>query len=193
MKRAVFLDRDGVINHEVGYIKELSNLKLIDNSAKAIKKLNKSEFLTIVVTNQSGPARGYYPESWVIKLHERLKELLKKEGAYIDYIYYCPHLPEGIVKEYSFVCDCRKPRIGMLKKAAIEHNIDLFDSYMIGDKATDIETGKNAGCITILVKTGYGEQILKGEYQYIPNPNFIAKDLLEAVDWILNNERVRNS
>lgn len=177
---AVFLDRDGTINVEAGYIRELENLNLIPGAAEAIRGLNKLGIPVILATNQSGPARGYYPESWVHALHERLISLLAAEGAKLDALYYCPHLPDGTVPEYTQNCECRKPEPGMLKQAAAEHDLDLSRSYMIGDKATDVEVGQNAGTHTVLLTSGYGTQVLEGTYQHKVNPDHVCDTLLEA-------------
>lgn len=185
LKPAVFLDRDGTINQEVGYIRDLKNLALIPGAAEAIRNLNQLGIPVVVVTNQSGVARGYYPESWMEQLHGRLKELLAAEGAELDGVYYCPHLPDGEVAEYSFDCDCRKPEPGMLEQAAQELHLDLSRSFMIGDKATDIDVGLRVGCKTILLRSGYGEQVLKGEYQHIPESDYISDSLIESYQTIL--------
>lgn len=182
---AVFLDRDGTINVEAGYIHELQNLNLIPGAAEAIRGLNQLGVPVILVTNQSGPARGYYPESWIHELHKRLVRLLADEGACLDALYYCPHLPEGSVPEYTQNCDCRKPEPGMLLQAAREHDLDLSRSYMIGDKATDVEVGENAGTRTILLTSGYGQRVLDGSYQHKVEPNHVCDSLLEAWQNIL--------
>ncbi len=188
MKRAVFFDRDGTINEEAGYIRDLNNLKLIKGAAEAIEKLRKSGFLAVLITNQSGPARGYYSEEWVKQLNNRVQELLNQEGAELDAIYYCPHLPDGSVPEYTFECDCRKPNIGLFLNAKSDFDIDLNSSFMLGDKATDVEAGHNAGCKSILLKTGYGQQVLAGSYQTVPDANYIADDIVDAAEWILKNK-----
>ncbi|MEB3284168.1 MAG: HAD family hydrolase [Candidatus Sericytochromatia bacterium] len=185
MKLAIFFDRDGTINEEVGYIRNLDDMKLIAGAGAALKSVNEAGFLAILATNQSGPARGYYDETWIEKLHERLELLLADEGARLDDIYYCPHLPDGTVPAYSGVCRCRKPEVGMLEDAANKWNLDLNRSYMIGDKATDVEAGQKAGCKTILLRSGYGAQVLAGTYQWPCTPSFIANDIFEAVAWAL--------
>jgi D-glycero-D-manno-heptose 1,7-bisphosphate phosphatase len=188
LKRAVFFDRDGTINEEVGYIKDLSNLKLIKNAANSIRKIKEKGFLAILITNQSGPARGFYNEEWVKTLNNKLQELLLNEGTKLDKMYYCPHLPDGIVPKYSIECECRKPNIGLFLKAKEEFNIDLKSSYMIGDKATDVEAGHNAGTKSILLKTGYGKDVLNGKYQFLPSADYVANDINDAIDWILKVE-----
>ena len=185
LRPAVFLDRDGTVNVEAGYIRELENLHLIPGAAEAIKGLNELGVLVVLVTNQSGPARGYYPESWISKLHERLGTLLAAEGAFMDALYYCPHLPEGSVPEFTMNCYCRKPEPGMLLQAAQEHKIDLTHSFMIGDKATDVEVGQNAGTHTILLTSGYGQQVLDGTYQHQVKPDYVFDTLLEAFEQVM--------
>jgi D-glycero-D-manno-heptose 1,7-bisphosphate phosphatase len=185
MKRAVFFDRDGTINEEVGYIKDLTDLKLIKGAADSINKLRDAGFLVILITNQSGPARGYYSEEWVKSLNNRVQELLIQEGTKLDEMYYCPHLPDGTVPEYTKVCDCRKPEIGLFLQARAKYDIDLNNSFMVGDKATDVEAGHNAGCKSILLKTGYGTQVLDGSYQSLPKADYVADDIVDAVEWIL--------
>jgi len=186
-KAALFLDRDGTVNIEAGYIRELKNLNLIPGAAAVIREFNQHQVPVILATNQAGPARGYYPESWVDQLHERLIGLLKAEDAFLDAIYYCPHLAEGIVPEYSYACNCRKPGPGMLLQAAKEHDLDLSRSYMIGDKATDIDVGKNAGTKTILLTSGYGQDVLDGNYQHRVRPDHIFASLAEAHQKVLKD------
>ncbi len=188
MKRAVFFDRDGTINVEAGYIRDLANLKLIDGAASSIEKLRKAGFLAVLITNQSGPARGYYSEDWVKQLNNRVQELLAEQGTKLDAMYYCPHLPDGSIPEYTKECDCRKPNPGLFLSAKKDLDIDLTSSFMLGDKATDVEAGHNAGCKSILLKTGYGEQVLAGEYQNIPDADYIAADINDGAEWILQNQ-----
>lgn len=185
LRPAVFLDRDGTINEEVGYIYNPLDLTLIPGAAEAIRELNTLGVLAILVTNQSGPARGYYPESHLDTLHERLTQLLEEEGAFLDDLYYCPHLPDGVVPEYTMACECRKPGTKLVELAAAKHGIDLSRSYVVGDKATDVELGQNAGCRTVLLTSGFGQRVLDGEYQWPVTPDHIAPSLKEAVAWIL--------
>jgi len=183
MKPAVFLDRDGTINEQMGYINHISRFKLLPKVADAIRMLNENNYLVVVVTNQSGPARGYFPIELVHEVNSYMQELLRKEGANIDAVYFCPHLPED-------GCNCRKPKTGMIDMACRDLDIDLSHSYMIGDMCDDIELAKNAGIKGIMVKTGYG----LGELKYrIPKrnikPDYIADDLFSAVKWILENDK----
>ncbi len=190
MTIAVFLDRDGTLNEEVGYIRDVNDLHLISGAAEAICKLNDNNIYAILTTNQSGPARGYYDEAHVNKLNDRLVELLKeKTGAWLDAVYYCPHLPDGDVPEYSKDCDCRKPNTGMIQQALKDFpDINLEHSYVLGDKATDIEFAVNAGCKGILLRTGYGEEVLKGNYQELKTkPYLVCRDIGEAINRILGD------
>lgn len=182
---AVFLDRDGTITEERGYLNHPDYLELIANAAEGIALLNRSGLRTIVITNQSGVARGFFPESLLPALHKKMRALLAKREARIDAIYYCPHHPCIGEPPYRNDCECRKPKTGMIDKAAREHSLDIMRSYLVGDKLSDIETGKNAGCKTILVMTGYG----KGEWEFNRSklkgaPDYLAADLLDAAQWI---------
>jgi len=183
MNRAVFLDRDGVITQEPPhYAHELSQLELISKSANAIRLLNEKGFVVIVASNQAGVGRGYYREEDIILFNQAVKEKLAEEGAYIDAIYYCPHHPEAKIERYRVDCNCRKPKPGMLIKAEEELNIDLKQSYMVGDKSSDIEAGRRAGCKTIMVKTGYGEKELRSNQIEC---DYVTDDLYDAVEHIL--------
>ncbi len=184
---AVFLDRDGTISEEVDYLDNADMLRLIPRAAEAIRLINESGLLAVVVTNQSGVARGYFTEHVLKDVHNRMELLLKAEGARIDKIYYCPHHPEVGLPEYLLDCDCRKPRIGMIEAAAKDLNIDVSCSYVIGDKIIDIELAHKAGARGILVMTGYGREELKSlSSERKIWPDHIADDLYDAVKWILN-------
>ena len=189
-RTAVFLDRDGVLNVEAGYLHRVENLNLLPGVAQAVRRLNELGLFCCLVSNQSGPARGYYPRSHVQALHDRLSELLVAEaGAQLDARYFCPDLspPEGgIVPEFSAWTTWRKPNTGMLVAAAWAHDLDISRSFMVGDKATDIDMAHNAGCRGILVQTGFGDRVLQGEYQHHTQPDYVAIDLWNAVDWIAN-------
>jgi D-glycero-D-manno-heptose 1,7-bisphosphate phosphatase len=168
VKRAVFLDRDGVLVKDTGYV---TNPELLPRVAEAIKLLK--GFLIVVVTNQAGVAKGYFTELQVIAANFQIKTILAKQSAFIDKFYYCPHHPEGTVEKYTKECACRKPEIGMLKKAELELDIDLSQSFMVGDKLSDIEAGKSAGCRTILIGS--------------KEVDYVAKDLYEAAEWIIRS------
>lgn len=163
-QKAVFLDRDGTLNRYVGFLRDIEELELMEGAAEAVKEINRSGFLAIVVTNQPVVARGEVTFEEMELIHQKLETLLGAEGAYLDAIYYCPHHPDkgydGEVAELKMECPCRKPNPGMLLQAAKDCNIDLSESWMIGDSRSDIMAGKNAGCKTILlpdVKGGEGE------------------------------------
>ncbi len=156
-KQAVFLDRDGTINIEKDYLFRPEEFEFTPGAVEAIRLLNRSGYLVIVVTNQSGVARGYYTEEDVVKLHSHIDELLQSGGARVDAWYYCPHHPAG-GGPYNQECDCRKPFPGMLRQAAADHGIDLSRSWMVGDKSADMDAGLSAGCKPVLVLTGYGAE-----------------------------------
>jgi D-glycero-D-manno-heptose 1,7-bisphosphate phosphatase len=178
---AVFLDRDGTLNEEMGYINHLSRFRLLPQAIPAIRRLNEAGLKVVVVTNQSGAARGYFPAALVDEVHAYLKQLLAAGGAHLDGIYTCLHGPaDG--------CDCRKPRPTLIKRAARDLDLDLARSYAVGDRYKDMETAANAGVKGVLVLTGYG----RGEYDYFRDgqpvqPVHVAGDLLEAVEWILQD------
>jgi D-glycero-D-manno-heptose 1,7-bisphosphate phosphatase len=176
-REAVFLDRDGTLIEEVHYLAAPKQVRLIPGAADAVRKLNDAGVLVVVVTNQAGVARGYFPESRVAEVHARLSELLAAHGARIDAYFYCPHHPEG-AGAYRVACECRKPKPGMLLTAARELDIDLARSWMIGDKPCDAEAGTAAGCRTLLLRTGHGKDL----------PNAVA-DLATAVELCLQSSR----
>lgn len=191
-RAAVFLDRDGVLNQEVGYIHRVEDLHLMPGVAEAVRSLNQAGLFCCLVSNQSGPARGYYAESHVQALHQRLCDLLDTEaGARLDALYYCPYLspPEGGTQpEFTRWTTWRKPNTGMLVAAAWEHDLEIHHSFMVGDKATDIDMAHNAGCVGILVQTGFGDRVLSGSYQHHTQPHYIAANLQTAVTWILQHK-----
>ena len=191
MNRAVFLDRDGVITQDPPhYAHRIDQLKLIPKSAEAIKLLNENGFKVVVVSNQSGVARGYYKEKDVHIFNDAMKKQLEEGGAHIDAIYYCPHYPEADVEAYRIVCDCRKPEPGMLKRAEKDLNLDLKRSFLVGDKIIDIVTGYRAGCKTILVLTGHGNDELKKNEKMNIKPDYISKDLYGASQIINGTTRL---
>lgn len=185
-QKAIFLDRDGVINEEVNYLYRPEQLKLIDGSAEAVTEINKSDYLVIVITNQSVVARGLCSEKDVAEIHKKLDMLLGEKHAFLEGIYYCPHHPdrgfEGENREYKIECECRKPKTGMLRQAQQDFNIDKEKSFMIGDATADIMTGVNFGLKTILVRTGHAGNDKKFDCL----PDFIFENLKEAVDFIMD-------
>lgn len=174
MKKAFFLDRDGVINVEVDYLSDPDKAELIPGVPEALREIHAHGFLAIVVTNQSGVARGMYTQNEVNAVHRRIDELLAAAGAKVDGWYFCPHHPK-----HTGPCDCRKPAPGMLLQAAREHEIDLANSVMVGDRLSDLEAGRAAGCRTVwLVKTGYGAEVVRTTDLTGVN---VAEDLADAV------------
>jgi len=178
--KAVFLDRDGVICEDVHYMKDPSQFKLLPKVGDAIRLLNEKDWKVIVVTNQSGVARGYLTLEDLRRIHQKMITELRKLGAFLDAIYFCPHHPTVGLRPYRKECNCRKPKPGMLFQAAKDFNINLKRSFMIGDKAIDIQAGKEAGCLTILISS-YRDKPLSD-----PKPDFIATNLFEASKTILD-------
>jgi D-glycero-D-manno-heptose 1,7-bisphosphate phosphatase len=183
LRPAVFLDRDGTICEEVGYLNHVSRLRIFPFAASAIRKLNDAGMPVVVVTNQSGVARKYFPETLVGEVHKLLHSELRAQGATIDAIYYCPHAT-------SDACVCRKPNIGMLERAAREHAIDLARSFVVGDRHGDLELAHKAKARGVLVRTGYGEgELAWHAATWLIQPNFVAATLTGAADWILEQPR----
>jgi D-glycero-D-manno-heptose 1,7-bisphosphate phosphatase len=182
----VFLDRDGTVCEEVGYVNHLSRCRLLPRSAEAIHLLNEAGRRIAIVTNQAGVARGYFKEDMILAVHERVHALLAERGARVDGIYYCPHHPTAGEPPYRCACDCRKPLPGLVLRAARELGIDLARSYMVGDSARDVQAAQAAGVTPVLVLTGYG----RGEWEHQRErfkiaPVYVADDLLDASRWIL--------
>ena len=182
---AVFLDRDGTINEEVGYLRSPEQLVLIPGAAEAIGDLNARGIATCVISNQSGVARGMFPEEALGPIHSALEELLRTRGARIDRIFYCPHHPREGVPPYNVACNCRKPSPGMLLRGARELDADLSRSFTIGDRIVDVQAGKAAGTTTVLVLTGYGRESVKECQAAGVVPDVIVPDLREAAARIL--------
>jgi mannose-1-phosphate guanylyltransferase/phosphomannomutase len=184
-QKAIFLDRDGVLNVERSYISKPEELELFDFTPAAVRKINQSGYLSIVVTNQSAIARNLCTEEDIRAIHRSMETTLGRDKAWLDGIYYCPHHPDkGFPEEnpiYKIDCDCRKPRTGMFRKAAEDFNISTGDSYMIGDSERDIQAGINAGCVTVGVRTGYGIKKTK------ILPDYMFSNLSEAVDFIVDD------
>jgi D-glycero-D-manno-heptose 1,7-bisphosphate phosphatase len=183
---AVFVDRDGTINEQMGYINHISRFVLLPGAVEGIRLLNSHKYLVVVVSNQSGIARGYFPIELVDEVHAHMRALLEREGALVDGIFFCPHHKGGNVPQYSIACNCRKPRVGLIEKACESFDINMANSFVVGDRYTDIELAHRANLKGVLVTTGYG----RGDVDYVlPHtaykPAFIAKDLLYAVRWII--------
>ncbi len=180
-QRAVFLDRDGTLNEEMGYINHASRFILFDFTLEAIRLLNKAGFMVFVITNQSGLARGYFDEKLLDEIHKGFLEKARSEEAVIEKIYFCPHHKDGVVEKYKKECNCRKPKPGMLLQAQKDYDLDLKKSYMIGDRYKDVQFGQANGLKSIMVLTGYG----LGEYTYekknwLKQPDYICQNVLEA-------------
>lgn len=177
MRKVIFLDRDGTINIEKSYLHKWEDFEFEKNAIEGLKKLKDLGYEFIVVTNQSGIGRGYYTEEDLVTLNNQMTEKLKEFGIEILECFYCPHHPEKGIGKYKVDCNCRKPNPGMLLEGIKKYDVDIENSFMIGDKKGDLEAGKKAGLKSILVLTGYGKKIeeeVKGNY-------LIAKDLLEVV------------
>jgi D-glycero-D-manno-heptose 1,7-bisphosphate phosphatase len=184
-KAAVFLDRDGTINEQMGYINHLSRFVLLPGAAAGIRRLNGLGVPVLVVTNQSGLARGYFPPELLDAVHAKMIAELAAAGAQLDGIYVCPHHPEAKREEYRIACDCRKPRTGLFTRAAIEHGIDLTASFVVGDRWSDLKAAAACGATGVMVLTGYG----RGDLEYIGpsqsvQPAHVADDLAAAAEWI---------
>ena len=186
-QKAIFLDRDGTINRYVGFLNKVEQMELEPNAAKAIEMINQSEYLAIIITNQPVVARGECTFEELDKINRRMYSLLGNEGAYVDGLYFCPHHPDsgfkGEIKELKMQCDCRKPKIGMIENAEKDFNIDLENSWFIGDTCIDVQTGKNAKMNTIMLETGDPNK--QGKYE--TEPDVICKDLLLAAQHIINH------
>ncbi len=183
LRPAVFLDRDGTLADEVGYVNHVSRFRLFGFSPAAVRRLNEVNVPAIVVTNQSGVARGYFPTLVLDEVHAEMKRQLAAAGAHLDGIYICPHTAQDD-------CDCRKPKPGLLERAAREHHLDLRRSFVVGDRYRDVESAHRAGARGVLVLTGYG----RGEHawnraQWPRQPEHIAENLTAAVDWVLEELR----
>ena len=190
-KPAVFIDRDGTISEEVGYVNHPTRFRLYPYSGDAIKNLNDNNWLAIVVTNQAGVARGYFSEDVILSVHDQLKRQLATQNARLDAIYYCAHHPSVGEPPYRVDCDCRKPKAGLINRATTDFEIDLSNSWMVGDRYSDLELANNAGLRSAFVLSGYG----RGEWEFQRRrwklqPNLVCENLLEAVQSILNLSHV---
>jgi len=189
MRRAVFIDRDGTISEEVGYINHPSRFRVFPYAAAAIKHLNDAGWLAIVVTNQAGVARGYFSEDMIQTVHAEMTKELENGGARLDAVYYCAHHPSVGEPPYRFDCDCRKPKPGLISRATRDFDIDLAGSWMVGDRYSDVELARNAGVQSMFVLSGYG----RGEWEHqrsswTEQPDLVAENLLEAVRVIAAKE-----
>lgn len=188
MKSAVFLDRDGTINEQMGYINHISRFHLLPGVIEAIRLLNEKNIPVVVASNQSGLARGYFPESLLEEVNGLMQQLFAEAGVHVDGIYICPHHPQAERLEYRVSCDCRKPKTGLLQRAAVDLDLDLTRSYVVGDRWSDLQTAAHCGATPVLVLTGYG----RGDLAYIGptrkvQPRYVAENLLDAAVWIIRD------
>ena len=187
---AVFIDRDGTLTEEVGYVNHPRRLRLLPRSAEAIRRLNTAGVAAVVVTNQAGIARGYFSEEVLHAVNAALLDQVKGAGAHLDGVYVCPHHPTEGLPPFRAECECRKPKPGLLLRAASDLGLDLAASAIVGDKASDLAVAPAVGARGVLVLTGYG----LGEWEYLRatfpvQPDHVAVDLLDAVTWILETSR----
>jgi D-glycero-D-manno-heptose 1,7-bisphosphate phosphatase len=189
---AVFMDRDGCLTEEVGYVNHPTRIRLLPRTAQAIRRLNQAGVPAVMVTNQTGIARGYFSEETLHATNARMRDDLATAGARLDGAYVCMHHPTEGLPPYRADCDCRKPRPGLLHRAAADLGLDLAASVMIGDKLSDVVAGHTVGAAGVLVLTGYG----RGEWEYHAHrdavkPDHVAEDLLDAVEWALARSTAR--
>ncbi|MEW6511387.1 MAG: HAD family hydrolase [Bacteroidota bacterium] len=192
-RAAVFFDRDGTLNEEVEFLSRPEQLRLIPGAAGAVRSINAGGFHACIISNQSGVARGIFSEADLVPIHAKLMQDLGREGARIDRIYYCPHHPIAGLPPYNVECDCRKPRPGMLRRAAEEFGLDLERSYVVGDRIVDVQAAQAAGAQGILVLTGWGTIARDECRQASVTPHFTAASIVEAVEFILHNEQRKHS
>lgn len=188
-RRAVFLDRDGTINRDVGYPNSYDMVEIYPYSFAAVRKINEAGLLSVIVTNQSGIGRGYIEEKNLLDIHRRMRNDFARHKACIDAIYYCPHYELSEIPEYRKTCSCRKPNPGMAHNAARDLHIDTARSYMIGDKVEDILFGMNIQATSILLLTGYGRRSISKLEEKRIEPAHVAETLKDAVEWILQKEK----
>ncbi len=182
--KAVFLDRDGTLVEEAGYLDRLERLVFFPYSVDAVRLLNRAGFAVVIVTNQAGIARGIFKETFVAEAHRHISARLAAGGARIDAFYYCPHHPEAVVEAYRRSCDCRKPQSGLFTRAASDLDLALEDSFVVGDRWHDLEAGQRVGARGVLVRTGYGKTEEASPKAHV-TPSAIVGNVMEAVSWIL--------
>ncbi|MFQ5432480.1 MAG: D-glycero-alpha-D-manno-heptose-1,7-bisphosphate 7-phosphatase [Nitrospinota bacterium] len=187
--KVAYLDRDGTINVEKNYLGRPEDVELIPGSAKAIQKLNEAGYRVFGISNQAGVARGYFKIEDVHAVNKKVIELVAEGRGTLEEIFYCPHHPEGALPEYTKICGCRKPAVGMIEQAVEKYGLKPSETVVIGDRTLDIELGRRLGATTILVHTGYGmadkEKIVN---EKLTPPDLYAKDLLDAVTRLLENK-----
>ena len=183
MNKAIFMDRDGTIVEDVGYMNSPDQIRFIPGSIEAIKMLYQAGYKVVVITNQAGVARGLVTEDMLQTIDKTMHKWILNGGAHLDGIYYCPHHPEHGVYPYKQTCECRKPHPGLIKRAKRDLEIDLTQSFMIGDKATDVEAGKRVGIKTVFVLSGHGNE---EKSRITEKPDHVSPNLLDAVKWVLS-------
>jgi D-glycero-D-manno-heptose 1,7-bisphosphate phosphatase len=187
-RRAVFIDRDGTISEEVGYVNHPARYRVFPFAAEAVRALNERGWLAILVTNQAGVARGYFKEELIGEVHKILQDELARDGARLDAIYYCPHHPTVGELPYRLDCDCRKPKPGLIRRAAEDFHLDLARCWMVGDRYGDTLLARNAGTRSAFVLTGYGRGELEHQSrEWQQRPDLVAENLLEAVKEIIKS------
>jgi D-glycero-D-manno-heptose 1,7-bisphosphate phosphatase len=182
---AVFLDRDGTLIHDVGYLSRIEDVQWFPWAIEAIRLLNRAGFLVCITTNQGGIGLGFYGSDLVERVHEGMVADVEAAGGRIDALFFCPHHPLSVTEELRLDCDCRKPKPGMIHQAMARFDIDLARSFVVGDKMADIGLAANAGARGILVKTGYGHAQLERHGELPPGTAFVAETVFEAAGWIL--------
>ena len=185
-KPAVFLDRDGTLLEEAGYLDRLERLVFFPYSVDAVRLLNRAGLTVVIVTNQAGIARGIFKEAFVAEAHQHIATRLAAGGACIEAFYYCPHHPEAVIEKYRQSCDCRKPQSGLFTRAASELGLALEQSFVVGDRWHDLEAGQRVGARGVLVRTGYGRTEEASPKPHV-KPSAIVDNVMEAVSWILRN------
>jgi len=188
-QKAVFLDRDGTLNKDVGYPDSFEAIEIYSYSYEAVRRINIAGLLAVVVTNQSGIGRGLIEEETLREIHDKMRDLFIQNDARLDGFYYCPHYIHSMNPIFRKDCSCRKPNPGMALRAAEDLNIMLKESYMVGDKAEDIEFGLNIEATPILLLTGHGQKARRTLSEKSLKPDYVAKNLLDAVDWIIAKEQ----
>lgn len=185
MRPAVFLDRDGTLIHDVGYLSRREDVRWFPSAIDAVRLLNRAGFLVCVTTNQGGVGLGFYSEDFVRRVHDELSAVVEAAGGRIDGWFYCPHHPLAVTEALRVECDCRKPKPGMIRQATRQFEIDLARSFVVGDKSADVGLASAAGARGILVRTGYGEAELQRFGGEVPGAAHVAYTVMDAVSWIL--------
>ena len=188
MRAAVFLDRDGTMIHDVGYLNRVEDLCWYASTIDAVRLLNRAGFLVFVTTNQAGIGLGLLDESILGRLHGEMTRVLDAEGAQIDGWFHCPHHPSAVIEALRMECTCRKPQPGMIQQAQAQFGFDLERSFVVGDKMADVGLATGVGARGVLVRTGYGEDVVRQHGGTVPGAAFVAANLMEATSWILGQQ-----